>query len=214
MLSLSQITLPALFLAGMQTSGHCLLMCGVYNLSAAGHSPRWLQMQAARLGMYSLLGVLAGFLGARLMALLPAGVQAGSWRVALGLALLALAFVSLSRVAPVAARCPMREAAASTQAGAAWLQGLAWGMMPCPMVYMALLVAAVTGSPGQGGLLLLAFGLGTLPALTLQMHLLAGPLARLVARPQWRAASIGVLGLLTVISGFMFAPEGDLICRP
>jgi sulfite exporter TauE/SafE len=50
------------------------------------------------------------------------------------------------------------------QAGAA---GLAWGWIPCGMVYAALPLALVAGGPAQGALVMLAFGLGTLPNLVL-----------------------------------------------
>lgn len=43
--------------------------------------------------------------------------------------------------------------------------GLLWGLLPCGMIFSALLMAAIAGSPLQGALYMLAFGLGTLPAL-------------------------------------------------
>jgi sulfite exporter TauE/SafE len=47
----------------------------------------------------------------------------------------------------------------------AWLFGLLWGSMPCGLVYSTLLLAVTAGSVWQGGLVMLAFGLGTLPLL-------------------------------------------------
>jgi len=41
--------------------------------------------------------------------------------------------------------------------------GLIWGWLPCGLVYSALAWAASTADPAQGGLLMLGFGLGTLP---------------------------------------------------
>jgi sulfite exporter TauE/SafE len=41
--------------------------------------------------------------------------------------------------------------------------GLLWGMLPCGLVWAALLTAAVSASPVAGGLTMLAFGLGTWP---------------------------------------------------
>lgn len=49
----------------------------------------------------------------------------------------------------------------------ALLLGALWGWLPCGLVYSTLLWAASQGSPGQAGLLMLAFGLGTWPALLL-----------------------------------------------
>lgn len=45
--------------------------------------------------------------------------------------------------------------------------GLAWGWVPCGMVYGVLIAALLTGSAADGALLMLAFGLGTLPNLLL-----------------------------------------------
>jgi sulfite exporter TauE/SafE len=43
--------------------------------------------------------------------------------------------------------------------------GLAWGLLPCGMVYGALLFALFAGTIAGGALVMLGFGLGTLPAL-------------------------------------------------
>ncbi len=47
------------------------------------------------------------------------------------------------------------------------LAGSLWGLVPCGMVYAVLSAALVSGSAKQGGLLMLVFGLGTLPNLML-----------------------------------------------
>lgn len=47
--------------------------------------------------------------------------------------------------------------------------GFLWALMPCGLLYSALLVAALTGKAGQGALTMLLFGLGT------SLWLLAGP---------------------------------------
>jgi hypothetical protein len=54
--------------------------------------------------------------------------------------------------------------------------GLVWGWLPCGLVYTALIWALSSGGPQQGALLLLSFGLGTLPNL-LAMGLIAGRIA-------------------------------------
>ena len=43
--------------------------------------------------------------------------------------------------------------------------GLLWGWLPCGLVYSVLLVAAFAGNPVRGGATMVAFGLGTLPAM-------------------------------------------------
>lgn len=43
--------------------------------------------------------------------------------------------------------------------------GALWGWLPCGLVYSILIVALASGSAGRGALVMLAFGLGTLPSL-------------------------------------------------
>lgn len=47
----------------------------------------------------------------------------------------------------------------------AFLFGMVWGWLPCGMVYSALLYSLTTGSALKGMLVMLFFGLGTLPAM-------------------------------------------------
>lgn len=49
----------------------------------------------------------------------------------------------------------------------AFQAGALWGWLPCGLVYSALFSALATAHPVQGGMLMLAFGLGTLPNLLL-----------------------------------------------
>ena len=69
--------------------------------------------------------------------------------------------------------------------------GLVWGWLPCGLVYSVLIWAISAGSAVQGGLLLLSFGLGTLPTL-LAMGAFAAALSKLVRKP-WVRSSAGLL---------------------
>ena len=60
---------------------------------------------------------------------------------------------------PAAARRPPAAAAAA----AGFAAGLAWGWLPCGLVYGALLAAVFAGGAAQGALAMAAFGAGTLP---------------------------------------------------
>ncbi len=51
--------------------------------------------------------------------------------------------------------------------GQAWLYGMVWGWLPCGLVYSMLIMALSAGGALEGGLVMLAFGLGTLPNLLL-----------------------------------------------
>ncbi|MFC2417318.1 MAG: sulfite exporter TauE/SafE family protein, partial [Eikenella corrodens] len=63
--------------------------------------------------------------------------------------------------------------------------GLLWGWLPCGMVYSASLYALGSGKAVDGALMMLAFGLGTLPNL-LAMGLFANQLKGLLQHPRFR----------------------------
>jgi hypothetical protein len=85
------------------------------------------------------------------------------------------------------------------------LLGLVWGWLPCGLVYSMLIWALGSGGAVDGALLMLAFGIGTLPNL-LATGLLAGQFVRRLQQPRVRAAA-GVLlilfGLYTLYRGFV-----------
>ena len=88
----------------------------------------------------------------------------------------------------------------------ALLLGSLWGWVPCGMVYSVLMTAMLSSSAWTGAQVMLAFGLGTLPAL-LSMGLLGQGLGSLVRRPGVRTAAglmvlmFGVLGLVKTVRG-------------
>lgn len=49
----------------------------------------------------------------------------------------------------------------------AGLVGMCWGFLPCGLIYSSLAWSATAGSAGGSALLMLGFGLGTLPAMVL-----------------------------------------------
>ena len=74
--------------------------------------------------------------------------------------------------------------------------GALWGWLPCGLVYSVLIWSVSAGGAGQGALLMLAFGLGTLPNL-LAMGAAAAQLQRFVRLPWVRQAA----GLLIILFG-------------
>jgi sulfite exporter TauE/SafE len=54
---------------------------------------------------------------------------------------------------------------ASLKPGRMLAAGALWGWLPCGMVYSVLVTAMLSGSAAGGALVMLAFGLGTLPML-------------------------------------------------
>ena len=96
------------------------------------------------------------------------------------------------------------------------LLGLFWGLIPCGFLYTAQLKAAETSALWQGGLTMLAFGLGTVPMM-LGVGVFAGILSRdrrsqLYRLGGWITLTIGVLTVLR--SGEMVDITGhaSLLC--
>lgn len=178
----------ALFLVGLLGGSHCVGMCGgiVGALSLQAPQGRMaLSVQLAynlgRIASYTAAGMLAGALAQIVGELLPLQralyLVASLMLVAMGIYLLgmtqSLAWLEKRgqlvwrRIQPFTARfLPVRGAAQALPLG------ILWGWLPCGLVYSALTTALASGSAGKGALLMLAFGLGTLPNLLLAGFLL------------------------------------------
>lgn len=207
----------ALFVVGLLGGTHCVGMCGgIVGALSMGAPARWsmhLAYNAGRIASYALAGAVVGALGAASLGLegqLPVRnilyLLANLMLVALGLYLLgvtrALAFTErfgqhLWRfLQPLTRRfVPARSVAQ------AFPLGLLWGWLPCGLVYSALTTALTAGSSGRGAMLMLAFGLGTLPNLLLAGIVLAR-INEFVRRPLVRIAS-GLLVLGFGLYGFL-----------
>jgi sulfite exporter TauE/SafE len=176
--------LTAAFLLALLGGLHCAGMCGgfVGMMYLPGQRAAALRVTAAlhagRVLGYTLAGALAGGLGGALYAAGVRPLQVGL--LVLGsLMLLAVGASLLGRgrwlrslepagvwlwsfLGPLARRVlPPRTARQ------ALLAGMAWGWIPCGMVYAALPLALVAGGTWQGAIVMLAFGLGTLPNVAL-----------------------------------------------
>lgn len=210
----------AAFLIGLTGGVHCFGMCGgiVGALTlglppAPGHSlrtrlPYLLAYNFGRIVSYVVAGTLAGGFGAwaaHLMSVHHAqlGLQviAGLFMILLGLYLAgwrpALSRLERAggvlwrRIEPLGRRCfPVRTPVRALGIG------LVWGWLPCGLVYSVLVWAVSAGGALEGGLLLLSFGLGTLPTL-LAMGTVAAALAGFVRHPAVRT----VAGTLVILFG-------------
>jgi len=89
----------------------------------------------------------------------------------------------------------------------ALLYGTVWGLLPCGLVYYALVLTLNAGSTAEGGLLMLLFGLGTLPAVAT-----AGSAAGWLAGLARKRALQQAAGLVLVVAGALslFFGEGIL----
>ncbi|KGM07727.1 putative membrane copper tolerance protein [Methylophaga thiooxydans] len=83
--------------------------------------------------------------------------------------------------------------------------GMVWGWLPCGLVYAALAVAATAGDPVKGGLVMLAFGAGTLPAV-MGAGLFTGMLAALARSKQLRQIA-GILIIVMAIATLFWPLE-------
>jgi sulfite exporter TauE/SafE len=209
--------LTTALLAGLLGSAHCLGMCGGISGLFALHSgvrglrrqlPMALTYNAGRLVSYMILGSAVAALGSRIADLTP--TAAGPVRLVAGAVIiligLQIAFdiralgilermggVAWSRISPLAGRLlPVNSLPRALGLG------LLWGLLPCGLVYSVLLVAATSTRAVDGALVMLAFGIGTTPAM-----LLTGlGAARLAQLMQDRRTRLGA-GLLIVMLGIL-----------
>ncbi len=189
--------LTAALLAGLLGSVHCIGMCGAFAASctrARGGLAAW---HLGRILTYAGLGAAAGALGS----LIPGPPWVPGAVAALLLVWFALALAGLvpepRLLPPVLSRAGSR-AAAVPRAGAQFLFGLVNGLLPCGLVYSALALAIAADQPLAGALAMLAFGVGTLPALSVA----ALGLRKVIMTSLWRRRLFAVLllavGLRTV----------------
>ncbi|MFN8095931.1 MAG: sulfite exporter TauE/SafE family protein [Vicinamibacteria bacterium] len=203
------------FLGGF---GHCVGMCAPFVLLvsrrfAAGGVGRGAALSAqawyaaGRVTTYAVLGAAAGFAGSVVEL---AGSLVGLQRAATVLAggvLVAEALLGLTGAGPLAGTAGGRLfARASATLGRRAPRhpfglGLLLGLLPCGLLYSALVAAVSRGSAAGGALAVLLFGLGTTPAL-LGLSLADELLARRRARAD-RVAHVFLLamGLWFVWSG-------------
>lgn len=87
--------------------------------------------------------------------------------------------------------------------------GLIWGWLPCGLVYSVLLLAATTAEPAGGGLVMIAFGLGTMPAMV-ATGVSASKLAQFMSGKRMGAGLLIVLlGLATIAMPVMKLTGGQ-----
>ena len=207
------------FMTGLLGSGHCLGMCGglvsgfFMKLGARGVWP-YLAYHGARVGIYGAVGLVAAALGAVLVSTGRFGMLQGLLQIVAGLVviLLGLDLLGVSPVRNSLGFAPVawlrRQFMLATQKGpvaGALVGGAINGLMPCSMT-MAMAVQATTApSVAEGGLLMLAFGAGTLPSM-LSASFLFGKLGPRLRGWLLKGAALFViaLGVSTLWQGIRF----------
>ncbi|MFT5142045.1 MAG: sulfite exporter TauE/SafE [Rhodothermales bacterium] len=208
------VDIASLFLMGLFGSAHCLGMCGGFSL-LAGRSGWWPGYALGKTLTYSLMGVAGGLVGHLVIRTAPVQ-QAVS--ILVGVVLIVLG-------AATAGLIPDRFAGISgltnwigPRLGSAMASGRRWGsigvgalngLLPCGLVYAALLLSVDSGSAVGGGVMMAVFGLATLPALAL-----AGVIGQRLT-PDRRVGLVRAGGLLVIAMGllaiwraFMMMPGG------
>jgi sulfite exporter TauE/SafE len=212
------------FVLGFLGSFHCIGMCGPIALAVGGKGAQTFLFNKiiynlGRSLTYSGLGLVVGGLG---FSLSLAGVQQGL-SVAMGLLIvfLSIGYKKADRFLTVPILSgPVRwiksRLSGYLRSGskfAFFSTGLINGLLPCGMVYMALVVAIGMQNPLSGAAYMFFFGLGTIPMLLGLM--ISGNLLPLFRRQQFQKAIpyLGIIiGILMVFRGLGlgipgFSPE-------
>jgi uncharacterized protein len=221
--------LIAAFIAGVLGGVHCIAMCGGFVAVLAGSTTRsqgaaplrpaaaiaWRQLphNVGRVATYTLLGALAGGLGAAALTAaewLPLQralyVVANVFLLAVGLAIAGrtaeIAWLSRAGGALFARLTPaIRPLLERDSPAARVMLGMIWGLVPCGLVYGMLPIALFAGSAPAGAAVMLAFGLGTLP------NLLAAGFVAARARPWLKSRGLryAAAGLLIAFAAIGLA---------
>jgi hypothetical protein len=206
------------FTAGLLGAPHCLGMCtalagGLFVHQGLGHEglPAVLY-HAGRVATYVTLGVAGALLGRVVVQSGAFGKTQGQLMIAAGagIIVLGLGLLGALRFAQPA-RCRLPASSAAT-VGRAWrrlpgflLAGIGNGLMPCSLVFSVALKASALASPLDAGLLMLVFGLGTVPTM-LGVSLLGGTLGNAARGTKLKLAGLAViaLGAWTIYEGTVF----------
>ena len=216
------------FITGLLGGVHCFGMCGGIvgalslgnpaNTSQRSNLAVLIGYNIGRISGYVAAGAIVAFIGSSLIEL--TGMQyaqqvlaiiASLFMVALGLYLAGIwqgisKIEALGRhlwkyIQPIGQRfMPVRSFQQALPVG------FLWGWLPCGLVYTALIWTLSAGNALEGALIMLAFGLGTLPNL-LAMGIIAARLAKWVRLPAVRVSAgllVVVMGLMTLQRAFVF----------
>jgi len=171
----------AALMIGFLGGGHCIGMCGgvmaalSFAIPADQRARRWrvlLSYNFGRIASYTLIGVLAGAVGFQLSSghgLSVLRIIAGMLLIAMGLYLAnwwrglsyleKLGGLLWRRIQPLGkSLMPIKSS------GGAVALGMLWGWLPCGLVYTAVAYAIAQANVLESAAVMLAFGLGTLPA--------------------------------------------------
>jgi sulfite exporter TauE/SafE len=168
-----------IFVAGAAASFHCVGMCGGFALAVGTQRSRPLLRQllynVGRLNALVLIGALSGGAGAAFLTAVPIRLAENLLALIAGVAMLAVALEMLGIGRRITthttrlARATIGQALSGVMRSESLAAPLAFGVfnafLPCQLIYAFAARAASTASLAEGMLTMLAFGLGTVPAL-------------------------------------------------
>jgi len=200
-----------IFFTGILVSLHCIGMCSGFVVSYASNTSKneiipHLCYNGGRILSYTVLGALLGLIGSvfafndQIRSYLA--IFAGVFMVVFGLSMF---FPQLRRFVTL----PGLNLHSSTQSGnqnkkGPVLIGLMNGLMPCGPLQAMLIYAVGTGSVIEGALVMLAFGLGTVP-----LMLILGSLTSIAASSRvWIHKIVKFSGVLVLVLGLIMLNRG------
>jgi len=213
----------AAMLVGLLGSTHCIAMCGgivtalsfstkTATPSLSARLPYIVSYNLGRITTYTITGYILTFIAASAyqrgldeiinlqiisaIFLILLGLYISRWWTIL-IHLESAAKLVWKYLEPVSRRwIPVRTAYQ------AFLVGLIWGWLPCGMVYSALVYAMASADAMQGAMIMLGFGIGTLPTLLL-MGSSAALLQRLIQNKRVRQIAGGIIILMGVMTWYL-----------
>lgn len=238
-----------IFLAGVAGSMHCIGMCGGFACAIGGDARgpaasvlRHLIYNTGRVSSYCFIGALVGYGGWLLVGHAGEASMASAAQRALaalsGLLMIyiGLQFLGLFKHAraqwPAAGIEPLAQALRRLVKAPGLAPPLAFGVingfLPCPLVYAFAAQAAASGGPLQGVSIMVAFGLGTFPAMLAMggvgawlrrsgalpraqpVHASFLPSAATLPRTDWRLLGVRTAGGFIVLLGLITVVRGAL----
>lgn len=203
------------FLLGIVSSFHCVGMCGpiafslpVYYLPAHKKVVGILLYHIGRITIYASLGVFFGFVGRQFF--LAGGQQVFS--IILGAIILLILVQSILQKRKISIpffdqvqqklQVFIGNYIRKKQLYAMFVLGMANGLLPCGMVYLAITGALAAGTITGGFGFMAAFGMGTIPALLVLSFF--GSVIGLEARNTMKKAIpyfVAIMGVLLILRG-------------
>ncbi len=173
---------------GVLGSGHCVAMCGglmtAINMQQQGmmrsvekNMQHNLLLNLGRISSYILLGVAVAAAAISFQHYIRLPYWGEVMRLLLVIAMLIIGIQLIWQRSPLAffekiakkfwtkLNIPFHILLPARTLRASYLLGLLWGLVPCGLVYSLLLLAMASHNLQQSALIMLAFGLGSLPAM-------------------------------------------------